>query len=176
MVCSVNIALVNDTAMLAKRTGIDIRVVVDAAATTSRELTRFDPGPGLGGHRSISLGRTREFRTSTELIELASKLNHQHFLPLRRARRAGPQRRRKGAEGRILILGAAYNLGVGDIRDSPAVRTIAPLSAHGASVSDEDDNVPFLPGPGRGLRSARPNEGQPDARCETATGQLPAPG
>src|SRR3954452_20457091 len=42
---SVNIALVNEMAMLADRMGIDIWEVVDAAATKPYGFMRFDPGP-----------------------------------------------------------------------------------------------------------------------------------
>ena len=47
---SVNIALVNEIAMLADRMGIDIWEVVDAASTKPYGFMRFEPGPGMGGH------------------------------------------------------------------------------------------------------------------------------
>jgi UDP-N-acetyl-D-glucosamine dehydrogenase len=77
---SVNIALVNELALLSERMGIDIWEVVDAAATKPYGIMRFDPGPGMGGHclpvdPFYLAWRAREFDMSTEFIELAGKVN-----------------------------------------------------------------------------------------------------
>ena len=79
---SVNIALVNELAILADRMGIDIWEVVDAAATKPYGFMRFEPGPGMGGHclpvdPFYLTWRAREFDMSTEFIELAGKINQQ---------------------------------------------------------------------------------------------------
>src|SRR6201990_2268075 len=80
---SVNIALVNEMAMIADRMGIDIWEVVDAAATKPYGFMRFDPGPGMGGHclpvdPFYLSWRAREFDMTAEFIELAGKVN-QHM-------------------------------------------------------------------------------------------------
>src|SRR4051794_23816274 len=77
---SVNIALVNEMAMLADRMGIDIWEVVDAAATKPYGFMRFEPGPGMGGHclpvdPFYLAWKAREYDLSTEFIELAGKVN-----------------------------------------------------------------------------------------------------
>src|SRR3954471_4929677 len=77
---SVNIALVNEMAMLADRMGIDIWEVVDAASTKPYGFMRFDPGPGMGGHclpvdPFYLSWRAREFDMTAEFIELAGKVN-----------------------------------------------------------------------------------------------------
>ena len=79
---SVNIALVNELALLADRMGIDIYEVVEAAATKPFGFMRFDPGPGMGGHclpvdPFYLSWRAREFDLTTEFIELAGKVNQQ---------------------------------------------------------------------------------------------------
>ena len=79
---SVNIALVNELAILADRMGIDIWEVVDAATTKPYGFMRFEPGPGMGGHclpvdPFYLTWRAREFHMSTEFIELAGKINQQ---------------------------------------------------------------------------------------------------
>jgi UDP-N-acetyl-D-glucosamine dehydrogenase len=79
---SVNIALVNELAMLADRMKIDIWEVVDAAATKPYGFMRFEPGPGMGGHclpvdPFYLSWRAREFDLTTEFIELAGKVNQQ---------------------------------------------------------------------------------------------------
>ena len=79
---SVNIALVNEMAILSDHMGIDIWEVVDAAATKPYGFMRFEPGPGMGGHclpvdPFYLTWRAREFHMSTEFIELAGKINQQ---------------------------------------------------------------------------------------------------
>src|SRR3954462_9878871 len=80
---SVNIALVNEMAMIADRMGIDIWEVVDAADTKPYGFMRFEPGPGMGGHclpvdPFYLTWKAREYDLATEFIELAGKVN-QHM-------------------------------------------------------------------------------------------------
>ena len=77
---SVNIALVNELAMLCDRMGIDVWEVIDAASTKPYGFMRFDPGPGMGGHclpvdPFYLAWRAREFDMPTEFIELAGEVN-----------------------------------------------------------------------------------------------------
>jgi len=148
---SVNIALVNELAILAEKMGIDVWEVVDAAGTKPYGFMRFEPGPGMGGHclpvdPFYLTWRAREFHMSTEFIELAGKINQQMpahcVLRIERALNdlAKPV---KGSE--ILVLGVSYKGGVGDIRESPALRIIEELRERGASVSYHDPYVPALP-------------------------------
>jgi UDP-N-acetyl-D-glucosamine dehydrogenase len=148
---SVNIALVNELAILSERMGIDIWEVVDAAATKPYGFMRFEPGPGMGGHclpvdPFYLTWRAREFHMSTEFIELAGKINQ--YMPYHCAERVEQALNdlSKPVKGsRILILGASYKGGVGDIRESPALRIIEVLSSRGGIVSYHDEYVPSLP-------------------------------
>ncbi len=77
---SVNIALVNELAMLCDRMGIDIWEVVDAASTKPYGFMRFEPGPGMGGHclpvdPFYLSWKAREYGQPTEFIELAGEVN-----------------------------------------------------------------------------------------------------
>ncbi len=148
---SVNIALVNELAILADRMGIDVWEVVDAASTKPYGFMRFEPGPGMGGHclpvdPFYLTWRAREFHMSTEFIELAGKINQQ--MPHHCVERiveslndvAKPVR-----GSRILILGASYKAGVGDIRESPALRIMEELAKRGGVISYHDEFVPKLP-------------------------------
>ena len=79
---AVNIALVNELAMLTDRMGIDIWEVIAAASTKPYGFMRFEPGPGMGGHclpvdPFYLSWRAREFDMATEFIELAGKINQQ---------------------------------------------------------------------------------------------------
>ena len=148
---SVNIALVNELTMLADRMGIDIWEVIDAAATKPYGYMRFEPGPGMGGHclpvdPFYLAWRAREFHMSTEFIELAGKINQQ--MPLYcvdRIDRALNNARKPVKGSRIALLGVSYKGGVGDTRESPALRILELLAERGAELLYHDDYVPALP-------------------------------
>ncbi len=148
---SVNIALVNELAMLAERMGIDIWEVVDAASTKPYGFMRFEPGPGMGGHclpvdPFYLTWRAREFHMSTEFIELAGKINQQMpYHCVARIEQALNDAVKPVKGSRILVLGASYKGGVGDVRESPALRIMEVLKARGGVVSYHDDFVPALP-------------------------------
>jgi UDP-N-acetyl-D-glucosamine dehydrogenase len=147
---SVNIALVNELAVLCERMGIDIWEVVEAASTKPYGFMRFDPGPGMGGHclpvDPFYLTWRARVPLSTEFIELAGKINQ--AMPYHCAERVEQALNdvAKPVKGsRIVILGASYKGGVGDIRESPALRIIEVLSGRGGIVSYHDSFVPSLP-------------------------------
>jgi UDP-N-acetyl-D-glucosamine dehydrogenase len=147
---SVNIALVNELAMLSDRMGIDIWEVVDAAASKPYGFMKFEPGPGMGGHclpvdPFYLTWRAREFQMSTEFIELAGKINQQmpHYC-VERIDMALNQVAKPIMGSKIAILGVAYKGGIGDIRESPALRIIEVLRGRGAKVVYHDPFVPEL--------------------------------
>jgi UDP-N-acetyl-D-glucosamine dehydrogenase len=148
---SVNIALVNELAILAERMGIDVWEVVDAAATKPYGFMRFEPGPGMGGHclpvdPFYLAWRAREFQMSTEFIELAGKVNqHMPYHCVERIERALNDAVKPVNGSEILILGASYKGGVGDIRESPALRIMQVLADRGGIVNYHDPYVPALP-------------------------------
>jgi UDP-N-acetyl-D-glucosamine dehydrogenase len=148
---SVNIALVNELAILADQMGIDIWEVIDAAATKPYGFMRFDPGPGMGGHclpvdPFYLTWRAREFHMSTEFIELAGKVNQQmpHYC-VERIERALNDATKPVKGSRIAILGVSYKGGVGDTRESPALRIMQLLANRGAILSYHDPYVAALP-------------------------------
>jgi UDP-N-acetyl-D-glucosamine dehydrogenase len=148
---SVNIALMNEMAMLCDRMGIDVWEVADAAATKPFGFMRFTPGPGLGGH-CIPVDpfylswKAREFGFYTEFIELAGKVNEEmpYFCRslVSQALNHHAQRAMKGS--RILVLGVAYKPDIGDLRESPALKLISLLQNAGADVSYHDPHVPQI--------------------------------
>ena len=164
---SVNIALVNELALLSERMGIDIWEVVDAAATKPYGFMRFDPGPGMGGHclpvdPFYLAWRAREFDMSTEFIELAGKVNAtMPYHCVERIERALNDVSKPVRGSRIAILGASYKGGVGDTRESPALRIMKVLGARGADLRYHDPHVPSLPD--FGLQSAPLDEAVADA-------------
>ena len=147
---SVNIALVNELAMLTDRMGIDIWEVVDAASSKPYGFMPFSPGPGMGGHclpvdPFYLSWRAREFDMSTEFIELAGKVNQQMpYHCVEKAQRALNDAGLSVKGARVAVLGVSYKPGVGDIRESPALKIIALLKGMGADVRYHDPHVPAL--------------------------------
>jgi UDP-N-acetyl-D-glucosamine dehydrogenase len=147
---SVNIALVNELARLADRMNIDIHEVIDAAATKPFGFMRFDPGPGMGGHclpvdPFYLSWKARELDFATEFIELAGKVNQtQPYFCVEQAERALNEQGKAVKGSKIAVLGVAYKPGVGDIRESPALKIIDRLQALGADVAYHDPYVPEL--------------------------------
>jgi UDP-N-acetyl-D-glucosamine dehydrogenase len=148
---SVNIALVNELAMLCERLEVDVWEVVDAAASKPFGFMRFDPGPGMGGHclpvDPFYLSyKAREHDFYTEFIELAGKINqNQPQWCVRRIERALNEVAKPTNGSKVLLLGVSYKAGVGDIRESPALKIIHLLRGLGADVSYHDPHVPDLP-------------------------------
>ena len=159
---SVNIALVNELAMLCDRMGIDVWEVVEAAATKPYGFMRFDPGPGMGGHclpvdPFYLSWKAREYGQPTEFVELAGEVNQR--MPefcVERVARALNDHSKPVRGSRIVILGVAYKPGVGDLRESPAVKIMGLLAKAGADLVFHDDHARELPE--LGLRS-EPLEG-----------------
>ena len=147
---AVNIALVNELALLTDRMGIDIWEVIDAASTKPYGFMRFEPGPGMGGHclpvdPFYLSWRAREFDMATEFIELAGKVNQQMpYHCVAKLQRTLNDRGLAVRGARIALLGVAYKPGVGDMRESPALKIIELLLKLGAEVVYHDPYVPAL--------------------------------
>jgi nucleotide sugar dehydrogenase len=145
---AVNIALVNEMALLCDRMGLSVWEVLDAAFTKPFGIMPFWPGPGVGGH-CIPLDphylewKAREFNFNTHFIALAGEINRKmpEFVRDKAARvlsRCGVAL----SKARILLLGVSYKRDLGDFRESPAVEVIKLLQREGADVSYHD---PFVP-------------------------------
>jgi UDP-N-acetyl-D-glucosamine dehydrogenase len=147
---SVNIALVNEMAMVADRMNIDIWEVIDAAATKPFGFTRFDPGPGMGGHclpvdPFYLTWKAREYDMSTEFIELAGKVNQaMPYFCLEKIERALNDQSKAVRGAKVLVVGVAYKGGTSDTRESPALKIIELLVERGADVAYHDSFVPEL--------------------------------
>jgi UDP-N-acetyl-D-glucosamine dehydrogenase len=147
---SVNIALVNELAILANRMGIDIWEVVDAAATKPYGFMRFEPGPGMGGHclpvdPFYLSWRAREFDMNARFIELAGEINqNMPYHCVMRIERVLNDVAKPVKGSKVALLGVSYKAGVGDVRESPALKMVALLKALGAHVAYHDAFVPEL--------------------------------
>ena len=144
----VNIAFVNEMAMLCQDMGIDVWEVIAAAAKKPFGFMPFTPGPGVGGH-CIPLDSTylawqvrRQAGRQFRILEQAEDINTQ--MPAYVVTRIGDAlndrgRALKGAG--VLVLGVSYKADVGDVRESPALRVMGILARRGAKVSFHD---PYL--------------------------------
>lgn len=148
---AVNIGLVNELKIVADRMGIDIREVIDAAATKPFGFTPFYPGPGLGGH-CIPIDpfyltwKAREYGINTRFIELAGEVNT--AMPHWVVGKVIDALNEKGQSlkgAKILVLGLAYKKNVDDPRESPAMEIMEILRSKGADLCYSDPHVPVFP-------------------------------
>lgn len=147
----VNVALVNEIAILCHRMGIDVWEVIDAAKTKPFGFMPFYPGPGLGGH-CIPIDpfylawRARAFDMSAEFIELAGRTNvNMPYYAVGRITGALNSIKKPVNGSRILMLGVSYKPEVGDLRESPSLRILELLLENGAELAYHDAYVPALP-------------------------------
>lgn len=145
---NINIALVNEMAMLCKKMKIDIWEVIDAAKTKPYGFMPFYPGPGLGGH-CIPIDpfyltwKARAYDFHTKLIQTASEINDlmPDFVIENTMELLNKQK--KALNGaKVLVMGVAYKKDVDDLRESPVLKVIEGLEKDGAIVSYND---PFIP-------------------------------
>jgi UDP-N-acetyl-D-glucosamine dehydrogenase len=147
----VNIALVNELAILAKELDVDVWEALQAAATKPFGYMAFWPGPGVGGHciaidpsyLSWRAGQQRGYRIG--FIEHANEVNNR--MPSYVVARIGEALNDHGKPlkgSRILAIGVTYKAGVDDLRESPPLAVIDKLAGKGAEVSYHDPFVPEM--------------------------------
>ncbi len=145
---SVNIALVNELAILSERMGIDFWEVIEAAKTKPFGFMPFYPGAGVGGH-CIPVDpyylswKAREYDFFTRGIELAAEINEgMPFHVVKLVSDALSRACQPMTGAKALVLGVAFKPNVDDARNSPAARVIELLLERGAQVQYHDPYVP----------------------------------
>ncbi|ABP67388.1 UDP-glucose/GDP-mannose dehydrogenase [Caldicellulosiruptor saccharolyticus DSM 8903] len=145
---NINIALVNEMAILCERMNIDIWEVIEAAKTKPYGFMAFYPGPGLGGH-CIPIDpfyltwKAREYDYHTRLIEIAGEINN--YMPeyvVERVMKILNKFKKPLNGSKILVLGVAYKKDIDDIRESPALKVIENFEKENAIVEYNDPYVP----------------------------------
>jgi len=142
----VNIALVNEMAVLAHDLDIDFWEVLEAAETKPYGFMKFTPGPGVGGHcipvdpGYFSWYAQQRLGRSSRFVELAQEVNETmpDYVLGRAEELIGP---RGLSSAEVLVLGVSYKQGTGDLRKSPCLRLVELLSAAGAAVTVCDPYV-----------------------------------
>jgi nucleotide sugar dehydrogenase len=145
---AVNIALVNELALLCDKMGLNVWEVLDAAFTKPFGIMPFYPGPGVGGH-CIPLDphylewKAREYNFNTRFIALAGEINRRMPEFVReKAHRVLNMLGVSPSKSKILLLGVSYKRDLGDWRESPALEVIRLLQADGAEIVYHDPYVP----------------------------------
>jgi UDP-N-acetyl-D-glucosamine dehydrogenase len=144
----INIALVNELAIICQDLGVDVWEVIDAAASKPFGFMPFYPGPGVGGHcipvDPLYLSwRARQFGGAAKFIELARDVNA--AMPLYCVSRIQDLLNDRGKSVRgakILVLGVSYKRDVSDLRESPAKPLLDRLAQKGADLRYHDPYVP----------------------------------
>ena len=146
----VNIALINELAILCNMLEIDIWEVVNAAKTKPFGFESFRPGPGVGGHcipvdpNYLSF-KTRQIGKPVRFVELAQEINNSmpSYVVSRLLEKMNLLEK-PFKNSNILILGVAYKKDIGDVRESPAIGIIENLFERGVNVKYYDpfvDNI-----------------------------------
>lgn len=144
----VNIALVNELAIVCAEQGIDTWEVIRAASTKPFGFMPFYPGPGVGGHcipldpAYLAWQSRRDAGRPFRLVETAQDINAD--MPNYVARRVidALNAHGKSVKGaRIFALGVTYKPDIGDVRESAAIEVLAKLHKMGADVTYHD---PFV--------------------------------
>jgi len=160
----VNIALINEMAMVARRMKINIWEVIEAAATKPFGFMPFYPGPGVGGH-CIPIDpfyltyKAREYDYHTRLIELAGEIND--YMPeyvVERLIEILNEKRKCLNGSKILLLGVAYKGDIDDLRESPALRVLELLEKYKADVMYYDPYIPEFTHNNKSYRSVMLDE------------------
>ena len=144
---NINIAFVNNLALLCERMGLDVWEVIEAASTKPFGFMKFTPGPGVGGHcipvdPYYLAWRAREFDFIDRFIELAGDINFampRHVVDLVAEALNDRSKALKGAK--VGVLGVAFKPNVRDARNSPAADVLAGIAERGAEVRFHDPHV-----------------------------------
>jgi UDP-N-acetyl-D-glucosamine dehydrogenase len=143
----INIAMVNELALMCERLGVDVWEVIDAAASKPFGFMKFTPGPGLGGHcipiDPLYLSwKMKALNYNAKFIELASEINtNMPRYVVSRVLEALNDRGKTLKGNKVLVLGAAYKPDIDDVRESPALDVIALLRKKGALVEYHDPHI-----------------------------------
>jgi UDP-N-acetyl-D-glucosamine dehydrogenase len=156
---AVNIAMVNEMAIVCDKLGVDVWEVIDAAGTKPFGFMKFTPGPGIGGH-CIPLDphylawKMRTLNYKTRFIDMASEINSQMPAYVVEKVVLALNDERKALNGsRVLVVGVAYKRDVDDVRESPALDIMRLLASHGADVVYHDPHIPVVVEDGHEWRS-----------------------
>jgi UDP-N-acetyl-D-glucosamine dehydrogenase len=160
---SVNIALVNEIALMCSHMNIDVWEVIKGASSKPFGYMPFYPGPGLGGHCIPIDPLYLEWKSKIDgfesrFIGLADKINSgmPRFV-VTRAMELLNERGKAMCGSRVHVLGVTYKKDISDSRESPALEVMKLLTALKAEVTYSDPYVPSLQIEGRRMEAVPPS-------------------
>ena len=131
---SVNISMVNEMKMISHKINIDINNVLDLANTKPFGFTKFEPGPGIGGH-CIPIDpyylywKAKQSNIDAKFIKLAGETNEnttnwviKNFLKILNKEKLNSKKTK------LLILGLSYKKNIEDTRESASKKIIKRLN------------------------------------------------
>lgn len=141
---SVNIAFMNEMALMCDKMGINVWEVIKAASTKPFGFMPFYPGPGIGGH-CIPLDpmylswKAKGFRFHSQFIDIAQSINDRmpEYVVHKTAQVLNLYAKSTN-NSRILILGMAYKPDIDDLRESPGLEVYEQFVKNGAKVDYYD--------------------------------------
>ena len=169
---AVNIALVNEMALLCDRMGLSVWEMLDAAFTKPFGIQPFYPGPGVGGHcipvdPFYLAWKAREYDFSTRFIELAGEINlSMPYFVVQKAERILGLQGKSLRGSRVLVLGVTYKEDLPDMRESPALNVIRLFMEEGSEVQYYD---PYVPSIEIQMRNQRVQDGNQPIRLDSVS-------
>lgn len=142
---AVNISFINEMKLIANRFDLDIFEIIKIASTKPFGFSRFDPGPGTGGHcipvdpKFLSF-KSRQYGFNPKFIELAAKTNIKILTNITNIIQNDLRKRKINFKNsKILILGVSYKKNVDDLRESASLRLIKILQRKKIKKIDYSD-------------------------------------
>lgn len=137
----VNISLVNELAVLCDSLKINVKEVVDAAATKPFGFFPFYSGAGAGGHcipkdSRFLLESSKE--TGRNFTTISNALSINTMIPKHIAQSIDDIMSKNNLEKSIIICGLSYKPDIEDMRDSPAFKIIVELKKRGFNITTHD--------------------------------------
>ncbi|MBI4369971.1 MAG: nucleotide sugar dehydrogenase [Elusimicrobia bacterium] len=161
---NVNIALVNELAMLCDRMKVNVWEVIEAAATKPFGFMSFSPGPGVGGHcipvDPVYLSwKAKEYDFYTNFIDLAAEVNsNMPYFVVRKLQRLLYQRRQNFPGKKVLVLGITFKKNIDDMRNSSALKFLEIMNDEAIAFNYHDPFVPEIRLNGQRLKSVELTE------------------
>jgi UDP-N-acetyl-D-glucosamine dehydrogenase len=160
----INIAFVNELAIMCNQMGIDVWSVIEAASTKPFGFMTFWPGSGVGGHClpcdfKYLTWKSKQYGCDPRFIELAGVINGQmpHYVVQKVQDALNVQGKAlKGSS--ILLLGMAYKKDIDDVRESPALDVAHLLIDKGSLLTYYDPYIPTAKVNGYSLESAKESD------------------
>jgi UDP-N-acetyl-D-glucosamine dehydrogenase len=144
---SINIALANESKMLAKKLNLNIFEIINAAKTKPFGFKAFYPGPGVGGH-CIPVDPwylswiAKKNNIKLDFLNTAGRVNKSITQWIfKNIKLELKKLNLKIEEQKFFILGAAYKKNINDLRESPTLDLIRIFQKHNISFIYNDDYI-----------------------------------